>query len=65
MAISSFQLRKGAKWTAALPRNDEKHFELVNVDGDEVELRCIVSGHHRVISRRDLGNHELWLPGWR
>jgi tryptophan-rich hypothetical protein len=65
MGISAFQLRAGAKWTAALPKGNDKHFELVTASGDEVELRCIVSGHHRVVSRGDLSNTELWLPGWR
>lgn len=60
-----------SKWTAAHPRNRERHFLVtaVNLDLDDRPQSCIfeaVLGRRETeIDWRELRNDQQWLVGWR
>jgi tryptophan-rich hypothetical protein len=62
-----------SKWTAAIPRNKEKHFlvtKLIQPEHPAVRIECveIEAIHSRrsvVIPWRALQDDSLWLQGWR
>ena len=55
----------GSKWTALHPTDREKHYEVVALRADAVELRCILNGRVRTVLIETLRNPELWKQGWR
>lgn len=60
-----------SKWTAAQPRNKEKHFVVVEVCGDAegYPQTCVleaVHSHRKVkLDWRELEAAGQWLTGWR
>lgn len=62
-----------SKWTAASPRNKEKHFivtkiippESQDLPFDLIELEAVYSGRSFVLPWRELTNTQDWLQGWR
>lgn len=62
-----------SKWTAALPKNKEKHFlvtqlikpETPNAPIEHIELEAIYSHRCIIMSWRDLTDTEKWLQGWQ
>lgn len=62
-----------SKWTAASPRNKEKHFIVTCVIQPEppaqaiefVELEAVYSRRSVVLHWRELTNVTHWLQGWR
>nr|WP_298374993.1 TIGR02450 family Trp-rich protein [uncultured Halomonas sp.] len=59
-----------SKWTAAQPRNKEKHFMVTKLlrDGEEnvveVILEAVISRRELTLPWRDLKDDEIWLMGW-
>ncbi len=62
-----------SKWTAAVPRDREKHFIVVRLVAPdpaeappvEVELQAVYSGRSQVLPWRELRDATRWLQGWR
>lgn len=60
------------KWTAAAPRDKEKHFVVVRVVVpdppatriDQVELEAVHSGRTVVLHWRELTDGRQWRQGW-
>ena len=59
-----------SKWTAAQPRNREKHVLVVDVLHDEADVprRCVIEAVHNGrqidIDWRDLKDPARWRIGW-
>ena len=61
-----------SKWTAAVPRNREKHFLVTQVieplvagdNAEWVEIEAVFSRATQRILWRDLQNEEVWKQGW-
>ena len=62
-----------SKWTAATPRNKEKHFIVVKLIQPEssalqteyVELEAVYSRRSVTLAWRELTVSGQWLQGWR
>lgn len=62
-----------SKWTAAVPKNKEKHFLVTQlIEPDEpnapielIELEAVYSRRILILPWRDLTNTEQWLQGWQ
>jgi tryptophan-rich hypothetical protein len=60
-----------SKWTAARPRNREKHFIVTAVRADErdqprtVVIEAVHSQRETEIDWRELKDAGCWLSGWR
>lgn len=62
-----------SKWTAAVPKNKEKHFLVTQlIEPDEpnapielIELEAVYSRRILILPWRDLANTEQWLQGWQ
>jgi tryptophan-rich hypothetical protein len=62
-----------SKWTAATPRDREKHFIVVELvepenQGDaprELVLEAVHSKRRQTLAWRDLTDAANWLQGWR
>ncbi len=62
-----------SKWTAAVPKNKEKHFlvtqliepECPNAPIELIELEAVYSGRTLTLPWRDLTDTGQWLQGWR
>ncbi|NRH28378.1 TIGR02450 family Trp-rich protein [Pseudomonas sp. MS19] len=60
-----------SKWTAAQPRNREKHFLVTQLhlnENDEViavELEAVYSKRSQRLDWQALRNADQWLTGWR
>lgn len=60
-----------SKWTAAQPRNKEKHFMVTAVRCDArgfpqtCVLEAVHSGREAEIDWRELKDAARWLSGWR
>lgn len=60
-----------SKWTAARPRNKEKHFLVVKLLRDEndtvteVSLEAVHSGRVYNLVWKDLKDDDKWIMGWR
>lgn len=60
-----------SKWTAAQPRNRERHFLVTELLRDEednilgVELQAVLTRRIQQLDWRQLLDTERWLQGWR
>ena len=60
-----------SKWTAAQPRDRERHFLVIQLIRDErddllaVELQAVVSGRSQRLDWHALKDAQRWLQGWR
>ncbi|MGQ7959102.1 TIGR02450 family Trp-rich protein [Pseudomonas sp. SP16.1] len=60
-----------SKWTAAQPRDRERHFLVIQLIRDErddllaVELQAVVSGRSQRLNWHELKDAQRWLQGWR
>jgi len=62
-----------SKWTAALPKNKEKHFlvtqlikpDLLDAPIEHIELEAIYSRRSFILPCRDLTDTGQWLQGWQ
>ena len=59
-----------SKWTAAEPRNRERHFLVTKVIEHEVEpmeviLEAVYSKREYRLVWSELKDREVWLQGWR
>lgn len=62
-----------SKWTAAKPKNKEKHFlvtqlikpELPDAPVEHIELEAIYSHRGFILPWRELTDTEQWLQGWQ
>lgn len=60
-----------SKWTAAQPRDRERHFLVIQLIRDErddllaVELQAVVSGRSQRLDWHELKDAQRWLQGWR
>jgi tryptophan-rich hypothetical protein len=62
-----------SKWTAAIPKNKEKHFLVVKVVEPDsadapvefIELEAVYSGRTMILPWQDLTDTEQWLQGWQ
>ena len=60
-----------SKWTAANPKNKEKHFMVIQVYRDmqnrvtDVDLEAVLTKRVRKIPWRALKDEALWHPGWQ
>jgi len=62
-----------SKWTAAIPRDREKHFIVVELVEPEAEgaapqqlvLEAVHSKRRQTLDWRDLTDDTCWLQGWR
>ncbi|PWE45408.1 TIGR02450 family Trp-rich protein [Pseudomonas prosekii] len=60
-----------SKWTAALPKNREKHFLVTEVFRDEegtvlqVELQAVLTQRSERLDWQALKNSDSWLLGWK
>lgn len=62
-----------SKWTAAMPKNKEKHFlvtqlikpEWPDAPVEHIELEAIYSRRSFILPWRDLTDTEQWLQGWQ
>ena len=60
-----------SKWTAAQPKNRERHFlvtELIRDEADNilgVELQAVLTQRCQQLDWRQLQDSERWLQGWR
>ncbi|MGG2399338.1 TIGR02450 family Trp-rich protein [Pseudomonas sp. SH1-B] len=60
-----------SKWTAAQPRNRERHFLVTELLRDEednilgVELQAVLTRRSQQLDWRQLQDTERWLQGWR
>lgn len=61
-----------SKWTAACPKNKEKHFivvrlvepELPDMPIVEVEIEAVFSRRSKIIPWRQLADDSEWKQGW-
>jgi tryptophan-rich hypothetical protein len=59
-----------SKWTAAIPKNKEKHFLVTDVIQDELGLirTCVVeavlTNNKQEMPWQDLKDNTCWLAGW-
>lgn len=60
-----------SKWTAANPRNREKHFIVTELLRDEdgqvmqVELQAVLTKRSELMAWQSLQNKQDWLMGWK
>ncbi|WP_447892064.1 TIGR02450 family Trp-rich protein [Pseudomonas marginalis] len=60
-----------SKWTAARPRNKEKHFLVTELFRDEdgtvleIELQAVVTLRAERLAWQTLQNAEAWQIGWK
>lgn len=60
-----------SKWTRVAPRYKEKHFVVVEVEYDELQvviecvIEAVINKQQYSIDWRDLRNTEYWLRGWK
>lgn len=62
-----------SKWTAANPRNGEKHFLVTRVIGEEphvtpiknIELEAVLTRRVFTLPWRALNDSSQWLQGWQ
>jgi len=60
-----------SKWTAALPRNKEKHFLVTELFRDEegavleIELQAVMTKRAQRLAWQTLQNAEDWHIGWK
>ncbi|QJR00198.1 TIGR02450 family Trp-rich protein [Halomonas sp. PGE1] len=60
-----------SKWTAAKPRNKEKHFLVTALERDEEEnvvavvLEAVYTRRETTLPWQDLKDDATWLMGWR
>ena len=60
-----------SKWTAATPKNKEKHFIVSEVKFDEDQTLChcvieaVMSKRSFSLQWRELGDTSHWLRGWQ
>jgi tryptophan-rich hypothetical protein len=62
-----------SKWTAAAPKNQEKHFlvtKLILPEAEhqaiiEVEIEAILTGRSFTLAWRELTDERQWLQGWQ
>ncbi|WP_241499378.1 TIGR02450 family Trp-rich protein [Chromobacterium sphagni] len=61
-----------SKWTAASPRNQEKHFLVVKLgrpapDGpvETVTLEAVYTRRQQVVPWQSLRDKSQWLQGWK
>ncbi|HBX54224.1 TIGR02450 family Trp-rich protein [Pseudomonas sp. UBA2684] len=60
-----------SKWTAAQPRNREKHFLVTELFCDdagnvlEIELQAVLNQRSQRLDWRVLKDAEHWLLGWK
>lgn len=60
-----------SKWTAAAPRDREKHFMVTEVDLDKTggvtrcRMEALRTRRTFDLDWRTLKDSNLWLPGWR
>lgn len=61
-----------SKWTAAIPKNKEKHFLVTKLIESEspdaaieyIQLEAVYSGRNFVLPWRALSDVKQWLQGW-
>jgi tryptophan-rich hypothetical protein len=60
-----------SKWTAALPKNKEKHFLVTELFRDEegtvleIELQAVMTRRTERVGWQTLQNANSWKMGWR
>ena len=60
-----------SKWTAAAPRNKEKHFLVTELFRDEegtvleIELQAVITRRAERLAWQTLQNAEAWKIGWK
>ncbi|QOQ73763.1 TIGR02450 family Trp-rich protein [Pseudomonas poae] len=60
-----------SKWTAAAPRNKEKHFLVTELFRDEegtvleIELQAVMTRRAERLAWQTLQNAEAWKIGWK
>ena len=60
-----------SKWTAAVPKNKEKHFIITDLEINEegkvlhCTMEAVMSKREFIINWQDLRNISLWLQGWK
>lgn len=60
-----------SKWTAAAPRNKEKHFLVTELFRDEegtvleIELQAVMTRRAERLTWQSLQNAEAWKIGWK
>ena len=60
-----------SKWTAAQPRNKEKHFLVTELFRDEegvvleIELQAVMTERTERLAWQTLQNAEVWRIGWK
>ncbi|HAA41775.1 MAG TPA: TIGR02450 family Trp-rich protein [Pseudomonas sp.] len=60
-----------SKWTAARPRNKEKHFLVTELFRDEdgtvleIELQAVMTLRAQLLAWQTLQNAEAWQIGWK
>ncbi|WP_248748991.1 TIGR02450 family Trp-rich protein [Pseudomonas sp. MWU15-20650] len=60
-----------SKWTAAQPRNKEKHFLVIELFRDEegtvldIELQAIMTRRAERLAWQTLQNADVWRIGWQ
>ena len=60
-----------SKWTAVAPVNREKHFMVVELIKDELEviqeciLEAVINKKQYTIAWQELKKHDKWQQGWR
>jgi len=60
-----------SKWTAARPRNREKHFLVVGCERDlednvtAVEIEAVLTRRSEMLAWQELQDASRWLMGWR
>lgn len=70
--LQAAKLLRG-KWTAAAPRDKEKHFIVVALLDpalaggvvDAVEMEAVLTGRRFTLRWRELTDTAQWLQGWR
>jgi len=61
----------GSKWTAAIPRQREKHFMVVSLQRDEMdrvtgcELQALINHNSYTIDWALLRDSQSWQMGWK
>ena len=59
-----------SKWTAATPKDGDKHFTVTRLWWEkrgklsQVQLTGVVTGSQRAIHWRELKDNDKWRPGW-
>ena len=60
-----------SKWTAAHPRNREKHFLVTELFCDEegvvleIELQAVLTKRRERFAWQTLQNEQAWVMGWK